>query len=557
MSENVKLYRKIVSVMKEKPLDPQAYKDLVAVANDDIQRMKDTPHDRGVGISTASDFIKALLFASSQLEKVIKETGDLTLYKCHKDTLWTLAPYDFESFLFYMEWERAPEKRFYMPRRKQLKIVVTELQNLAEDKLDLLAISLPPGVGKSTLALFFITWLGGKNPDQSILIGSHNSEFIRGSYDETLRLIDPVGEYLYMDVFPRAFVVNTNAKNCRIDINRPKRFETFEFTTIGSGNAGLYRAQQLLYCDDLVSGIDVAMSKDRLDSVWREYSADLRQRKQGRCKELHIATRWSVHDVIGRLERLAGLDPRSRFLTVPALDKDGKSNFDYPYNLGFSTAMFEEQKRLLDDATWRAVYMNEPIEREGQLYSVEELRRYSDLPDLEPDAVLSLGDLKDSGDDYCVLPVLYQYGEDFYVYDCVCDNGKPEVVDAKLINCLQRNNVQMAQFESNNIGRRVAEKIQAELRSRGSRCHITTKFSKSNKETRIIVNSPFVKEHFLFLTDSSEHMTPEYRKMLDMLVTYTMYGRNKHDDVPDAFAMASEYVQNFTRRKVEVFKRPF
>lgn len=544
------LYKKILAEIKKAPTNAEPYFDIMKLARKDLQRIITIP------VMTDTVVVQTMLKVSHILEDTIRNTGNVELYKIHKDVLLVLAPYDFESFIMYTEWNR--KNPFYAPRRKQLRPVVEALQDLADDRLDLLAISLPPGVGKSTLALFFITWLAGRKPGMPILTGSHNSEFIRGAYDECLRMMDPQGEYLYADVFPYSQVVNTNAKSCRIDLGRTKRFETLQFTTIGSGNAGLYRAMQLLYCDDLIPGIEVAMSKDRLDTTWREYTADLRQRKQGeKCKELHIATRWSVHDVIGRLERNAGVNPRYRFLTIPALNANGESNFDYPDGLGFTTAMYEEQKRLLDDATWRAVYMNEPIEREGQLYAIEELRRFDELPDVEPDAILALCDSKDTGTDYCVLPIGYKYGDDIYVYDCVCDNGKPEVVDARIAAVLARNNTQMAQFESNNVGGKVAEKIQGRLKSMGARCSITTKYTKTNKEMRIISNSPYVKEHFLFLMDTSEHITPEYQKMLNMLVGYNMYGRNKHDDVPDAFALFAEYVQRFTRRQVEIIARPF
>ena len=137
-----------------------------------------------------------------------------------------------------------------------------------------------------------------------MLTGSHSNSFVRGVYDECLRIFDANGDYLWHDVFLDIQVSNTNAKDCRIDLDKRQRFETLEFTSIGTGNAGLYRAATLLYCDDLVSGIEVALSKERLDKLWETYTTDLRQRKIGdHCKELHIATRWSVHDVIGRLER--------------------------------------------------------------------------------------------------------------------------------------------------------------------------------------------------------------------------------------------------------------
>ena len=58
------------------------------------------------------------------------------------------APNIFESFLLYMERNRKPKKRFYFPRRRTLKIVVDDLQDLEDGKLDFLGISLPPRVGK-------------------------------------------------------------------------------------------------------------------------------------------------------------------------------------------------------------------------------------------------------------------------------------------------------------------------------------------------------------------------------------------------------------------------
>ena len=178
------------------------------------------------------------------------------------------APHDFDSYLTYIELDREAKKRFYPPRRKVLKQVVDDLQDMmVNDKLDLLAISLPPGTGKSTLAIFLLTFLAGRDPNNPILTGSHSNAFVRGCYDEVLRVLDPNGEYLFHDVFPAVKVTGTNAKDCRIDLDKRQRFETLEFTSIGTGNAGLYRAATLLYCDDLVSGIEVALSKDRLDKL--------------------------------------------------------------------------------------------------------------------------------------------------------------------------------------------------------------------------------------------------------------------------------------------------
>lgn len=480
------------------------------------------------------------------------------LFALHKSVLLAAAPYDFDSFLLYVEWNREPSKKFYAPRRKVLKQVVDALQDLADDKLDLLAISMPPGTGKSTLAIFYLTWLAGKYPDAPMLTGSHNNSWVRGAYDECLRIMDANGEYLWHDVFPDVQVSSTNAKDCRIDLGKRKRFETLEFTSIGTGNAGLYRAQTLLYCDDLVSGIEVAMSRERLDKLWEIYNTDLRQRKIGaRCKELHIATRWSVSDCIGRLEMEYGDSDRARFIVMPAVDENDESNFDYPYDVGFSTKFYHEQREIMDDVNWRALYMSVPVEREGLLYSADELRRYFELPEGEPDAIIAVCDTKDRGADYFCMPVAYQYGPDFYIDGVICDNGNPDVVEPRLAEILVNRQVHLARFESNQAGGRIATSVQEKVKEAGGRCKITTKYTTAQKETKIIVNSPWVKEHCLFKDDSVIKRDREYRRFMQFLCGYTMAGKNKFDDVCDAMAMLSEYIQSFALNKVEIVKRPF
>lgn len=506
--------------------------------------------------------VRYLKILSELIEKrmpTLRDESEIRrLFALHKKVLLVAAPHDFDSYLLYVEWNRDPDKKFYPPRRKVLKQVAEAMQDLAERKIRLLTISLPPGTGKTTLAIFYLTWLAGRTPNEPMLSGSHSNAFIRGVYDECLRILDPEGEYLWHDVFPGIQVSSTNAKDCRIDIDKKQRFETLEFTSIGTGNAGLYRAMNLLYCDDLVSGIEVALSKERLDKLWETYTTDLRQRKQGdHCVELHIATPWSVHDVIARLQQKYGDDEDARFINIPALDENDESNFDYDYGVGYSTATLRAQREIMDDASWRALYMCQPIEREGLVYSEDELRRYFELPKGDPDGVIAVCDTKDKGADYAFLPVAYVYGEDYYIDDCICDNNLPNIVDARLTEILVRDKVQMCRFESNSAGGRVAEKVQEAVKEKGGITHITTKFTTANKETKIIVNSAWVKEHCLFKDDSMYKRKSDYGKMMNFLCSYTMAGKNAHDDVPDGMAMLAEYAQSLVGAKVQIFKRPF
>ena len=409
----------------------------------------------------------------------------------------------------------------------------------------------------STLGIFFICWLAGKNPDKPILGGSHSMSFLRGVYDECLRIMDSQGEYLWQDVFPGVRIVDTNAKDMRIDLQEPKRFQTLEFSSVGSNNAGKVRCEQLLYVDDLVSGIDQAMSRERLDKLWDQFTVDLLQRRIGNCKTLIIATRWSVHDPLGRLEGMNTDNPRARFVRFPALDENDKSNFDYENSVGFTTAFYHQQREIMDEVSWKALYQQETIEREGILYHRDDLRRFFKLPERDPDAILAICDTKEQGADYCVMPVCYQYGSDFYIDKFVCDNGKVEIVEEKIAQTLVDRAVQSCRIESNRGGTLFAQNVDKRVRELGGITNITTKWTQSNKNTRIEINSSWVKAHCLFKDESLYKEDHEYMVAMKMLTSYTSMGKNRNDDVPDVLAMFVDFVNSFAANKVSIMRRPF
>lgn len=542
-----KLLEKIFLKIKKENFNRTYYEDLYYMCKEAMK----------TNVLLGIKYLKLLATAiETTIPTLISEDDIRFLFSLHKKVLYTAAPFDFESYLLYVEWEREPKKKFYVPRRKVLQPIVRAMQDMIDDKIDLLTISMPPGTGKSTLGIFFLSWVMGKFPDGQNLASAHSGTLTRSFYDGVYQIITD-SEYLWKEVFPGVSLAATNSKEETIDLHKRHRFSTLTCRAINASLTGATRCDKILYADDLCSGIEEAMSKERLDKLWFSYTNDLKSRKKEGAKEIHIATRWSVHDVIGRLEMQYRDDPRAKFIVMPALDKDGNSNFDYDYGVGFSTEYFEDMRANLDEASFKALYMNQPIEREGLLYNIDELRRYFDLPLGEPDAIIGICDTKDKGSDYAFLPAVYVYGHDYYIEDCVCDNNLPNIVDARLVDILIRNTVQMCRFESNSAGGRIAEKVQGEVKKQGGITHITTKFTSANKETKIIVNSAWVKEHCLFKDESLYKRQSDYGQMMDMLGSYTVAGKNKHDDVPDGFAMLAEFAQSLSGGEIEVFKRPW
>lgn len=534
---------KITNIINDNPEEWSNYNNLFIVISNLPDGKEKWEHSKEFKKLLVNN-IKSKVSISKMLSKLFEEVLLMEARGCR-----------FDSYMQYLELDREPSKRFWLPRRKQLLPVVKAIQELIDDELDILSISLPPGTGKSTLEIFLHTMYLGIYPDQPSLASGHSGTLTNSIYEGVMAILRDKVEYRWHDIFPDAGEIFTNAKEQTVDIGKKHRFSSLTCRAIGASLTGATRCEVLLTADDLVSGYEEAISIDRLDKLWQSYTNDLKSRKKLGCKELHLATRWSVHDVIGRLQRMYEGDDRVKFISMDATDENDESNFDYMYGVGFDTSYFRDMRDTLDKASYDALFRNQPIEREGLVYQIEELRRYYELPNGEPDSILAICDTKDRGTDYAFMPIVYVYGTDHYVVDAICDNSLPEVLDSRLTQMLLEHKVQYARFESNSAGGRVAEKIQAGVKEKGGRTHITTKFTTSNKVTRIIINSAWVKEHCLFLNDYNYNS--DYGTMMRFLTGYTMAGKNKFDDVPDGFGQYAEFAQGLTGNKVEIFTRTF
>lgn len=486
------------------------------------------------------------------------ETGDIKYYDLYNKALLFLAQEhkDFDSYLLYVEKNRDPEDRYYQPRRNKIYWLVQKMQRLIDDELDILSISMPPGTGKTTLGEFFISFVMGHYPNTPNLMSSHSGFMTRMFYDAVLNIITS-NEYCWSDVFPDIVFEGNNAKEETINLGRWQPFKTLTCRPIRGSLTGVTRCEGFLYVDDLVSGIEEALSIDRLDKLYGEYTTDLKSRKKKKAKEIHIATRWSVHDVIGRLERMYEGNPRAEFIAVPDIDpQTGKSNFDYDYDVGFDEKYFHDMEMSMDDVSYRCLYKSDPIEREGILYHPTELQRYiGGLPDREPDSILAICDTKDTGTDYNFLGVFYQYGDRYYLEDLVFKNIDPGTLDELNSDMLVKHHVQQAQFESNKEGSRTANEVERLVKAKGGRCHITKKYTTQNKETKIIVNSSWVKEHVIFKDITEYEPKSDYGVMMSFLCSYTQLGKNKHDDAPDTLAMFAQFVDALLGGEGQVVKR--
>lgn len=471
-----------------------------------------------------------------------------------------------DSYFQYIEHKREPRERFYMPRRKQfLKICLTQaLQGMIDDKYDILCISLIPGAGKSTIEKFFHSAIAGWFPKDYSLFYSHSGDITRMYYDGVYDIVTNNEEYSWNEVFPNLHVTSTNAKLEQFNIGKYKPFPSVQCTSVGSNNAGKVRASKFLLVDDMIGGIEQALNPAMLDKLWDKYSIDARQRKtedtDGKpCKEIHIATRWSVHDVIGRIQNMYEGNPRVKTISVPDVDPiTGESNFDYEYG-GFTKEFFADQQFLMDEISYNCLYKQKPIEREGLLFPDDKIRRYLNLPHGEAEIITAQCDTKGKGTDYFVMPVLQKHGEDWYCVDCVCDNTSDyEIQYENAANIIVNNHVQECEFERNAGGDRVAMEVNKRVEEKGWICNITDTPTETNKEARIFQCSNWILQHVIFKDESKYSPKEPYGVMMSLLKQYSVSGKKQLDDVPDVFSnFAIRMTKGKSVAKAEAVFNPF
>lgn len=497
---------------------------------------------------------KALMFA----KKGLQEGADL-YYRC----LLFDAPYEFDAYLRAIEHKQEPDKRFYTPRRKYLKPVVDAYQEVLDCKIGLLTVSMTKRAGKSQLGINFVDMISGKYPNRSTLMEGTGDALVDSFYKGCLEYLDRESDYGYYDIFPDAKLVQTNADTKIFNLNEKNRFPTVMCRSIDARQVGLSEATNVLYLDDCVEGAEEAKNRARLDNKWEVISGDVIGRAVEGTPIVICGTRYSVYDPIGRLiEEAQKQGWNYKTIEIPALDENDKSNYEYynPKVKGkvFTTEFFLRQRDMLTEEQWSSEFQQQPFESKGVLFPESRLNRYFELPvDKSPDAIIAVCDTAEGKGDSTMMPVAYIYGDDVFIHDCVFSNATPEFTKPECAKKIVENGVSSITFESNAAGQYFCRDVEKLVKELGGRCSFKSKFSVTNKNTRIEFASANILKHFYFKDKSLYSPSSEYGRMIKELVQYTRTGKVKHDDSPDGLSLLENELRG-TLNSVDaiVVKRP-
>lgn len=553
--DNKRAIKGIISRIKEKGIDYQEFDDLEFMCHagyvEDVVAKYEYKY--------YMDYVKEMA-----LREVVADKLHANMWR---DLYWRAvknnAGHFFEDYLLYMERKRPFEKRFYEPRAKTQKLIVDDLQKLEDSNSQkMYCLSEPSRVGKSTMIVFFLTWIVLRHPLSHSAMGTHSGMLADHFYKEFLDIFT-TPEYCFEELYSYfqpdvPFIEDKSAEKMTISFAQRGDFPTITCRGIDGTWTGAVdiSADGYLCVDDLVRDRTHSLSPKRMNDTFAEYLNKMVDRKNAGAKELLIGTLWNVLDPIKRLEEMYEGDDRYVFRRIPALDENDESNFDYEVK-GFPTEYYHDMRDKMikagNEAEWMAKFQQAPYVREGLLFPADELRWFNGVlpPDHSYNYVV-VCDVAFGGGDSVSMPIGLQNIDsgEVYVVDWLFNSGSVTVTIPAVVDMLMKHGVKDITFERNNGGLMYAQRVQEELQRRNYVCACSTRPAPNNidKAGKIKAYEGIIKSKLIFLDgtkhkaeESEEDVTvynrgAEYERALRELHMFVSIGKNDHDDSADSIA---------------------
>ena len=515
---------------------------------------------------------------------------DLEKYAIANDVEYTIlnSGYDvyrlesfsrFESYMLYVERDRRQEKRFYLPRRCTLGVVANDMQRLEDDELDVYGLSLPSRTGKSSICIFFLSWVGVRKPNSHNAMGGHSGQLAKRFFRGLDNIIE-TPDYRYEEVFhlwnPEYKVVlqakSSDPAEFTLNLGSPDEFSTFTCRGADGTWTGAIDVSSdgYLYVDDLIRDREHSLSPSRVENTYQEYQNKMLDRMNDGAKKMLVGTLWTVNDPLERERKLNEDNPRALFRKIPALDENDESNFQYTVK-GFSTQYYRDMRDRLDKAEWMAKFQQQPFVREGLTYPIEELRFFDGFLPVGNCSTIAHIDVAFGGGDRLSMPICKDFGEEKkYIVGWIHDSRSPGFTVPRVVDAIDRYYITKLFIEKNSGGQLYAENVSEEMKNRGiNHCKIElySAPNKISKNDKISGYSDYVKRNFLFLQAKSRDFYEEdidfykadadYRKALDEMTTFSIEGKGKQfDDSPDSISSLAMKMDNRRSTRARIISSP-
>lgn len=433
-----------------------------------------------------------------------------------------LARRDFWSFCMYYD-------AAFFKQRPFLKNVADAFQRIERGEIKSLSVSMPPRAGKSYITSLFCAWTLGRNPSESVMRNTCTIRlYEKFSYD--------VRSIIRSEAFFEVFGLGLADDKKNLNGWNVKGAKMVSYFGAGVGGTIIgFGASKLAITDDLYRGLEDALSDTRNDKIhqWKEATHD--SRFESGCARIDIGTRWSINDVIGRQMEDNVYDLS---IVIPALDPDGKSFCEAV----MTTEEYQYKKLKTSKAVWLAEYMQQPVDMEGRLFhNLMEISE-ADFKLVQDEVIghVAYIDVADQGNDYTAMAVAAITKDKIYITDIIYSTHNTDITIPQCAAILSNRKVSYCRVESNAMGAMFARALQREVKS----TKILAVANQQNKMTRIIMQSVFIMQNFVFVRSEK----PEYMQFKDNILSFSKEGKNRNDDAPDCVAGLAMFIRSMFRQ---------
>lgn len=281
------------------------------------------------------------------------------------------------------------------------KLLLSRLEAVERGEVTRLMVLMPPGSAKSTYAsTLFPAWYMARHPTHAVIAASHTAELAERFGRRVRNIVAEHSETLGIALSP--------------DNQAAGRWETTqqgEYFAAGILGPITGRRADLVIIDDPVKSRVEADSETVSERVWEWWKSDLSTRLKPGARVVLIMTRWSEHDLGGRLldDMRAGGD-EWEVLRLPMEaefgDPLGRVIGEPLWPEWFTDGMRRTAKR--DARTWSALYQQSPAPETGSYFLKDWLHPVASMPPRESMKIYGGSDyaVTSDGGDYTVHAVV-------------------------------------------------------------------------------------------------------------------------------------------------------
>lgn len=290
----------------------------------------------------------------------------------------------------------------------------------------ILLVSTPPQHGKSWSILDFISWLSGMLPHLRTVYASYSDTLGIRCNTQLQRYFD---SEKFKNIFPDFSIVRSNVVTLSTKAKRNSKLieyldaygnptdGQFRNTTVAGAITG--ESLDLGVIDDAFKGREQANSLSQSNKIWDWFTNDFNTRFSENAGLIVTATRWVVHDVIGRILDTTTEEDNIKVVNYPALAIDNElyRKVEEPLFPELKSKEFIlKQKRRLIPVHFEALYQGSPTVEGGNIFKDGWWGWWRVLPQLKYTFITADTAQKTNNYNDWTCFHLWGYGEDDKIY---------------------------------------------------------------------------------------------------------------------------------------------